>query len=101
MRKDSVSSRARAQYRVYLDNFDLVERLDRQTAQALVLRKWCNTFVDGLELRPTQAEQGRLVLPASADVGETGCVHVEGAASRLWGLRLLCALLETVVGHFE
>ena len=35
MRKDRVSSRARTQYRVYLDNFDLVERFDPPTAQAL------------------------------------------------------------------
>ena len=35
MRKDRVSSCSSAQYRVYLDNFDLVERLDPPTAQAL------------------------------------------------------------------
>ena len=35
MRKDRVSSSAKSQYRVYLDNFDLVERLDPATAAAL------------------------------------------------------------------
>ena len=35
MRKDRASSQSKTQYRVYLDNFDLVERLDPPTAQAL------------------------------------------------------------------
>ena len=35
MRKDRVSSNAKAQYRVYLDNFDLVERFDPATAETL------------------------------------------------------------------
>ena len=36
MRKDRVSSVAKHQYRVYLDNFDLVERYDPATAEVLV-----------------------------------------------------------------
>ena len=35
MRKDRVSSSAKSQCRVYLDNFDLVERLDPATAATL------------------------------------------------------------------
>ena len=35
MRKDRVSSTAKSQYRVYLDNFDLVERFDPTTAATL------------------------------------------------------------------
>ena len=35
MRKDRVGSVAKSQYRVYLDNFDLVERLDPATAEAV------------------------------------------------------------------
>ena len=35
MRKDRVSSTAKHQYRVYLDNFDLVERFDPATAKAV------------------------------------------------------------------
>ena len=74
MRKDRVSSRSKAQFRVYLDNFDLVERLDPPTAQAL-----CGQVADVVQrLRDQYASQGIPRHPKKA-VERAGVAEIQGA----------------------
>ena len=80
MRKDRVGSSAKAQYRVYLDNFDLVERLDPATA-ATVEGQVAKSVED---LREQYAKQGIPRHPKKAvvrsQVAEIQGAIVDGAA---------------------